>query len=169
MGLSRQVPTLSDPCCVTPLYHHLPPHPHGIGGSTHTHTDAIVYEHTLEHPCTQNKSRHLRTRRSGFRSCQVAHEVSSIFELKPGGIYTFYREIDCGQRGRNKEQTKEVHIIERELIQGHAELFSSQWKPSAVEAGLPWLRTDVWISFSKVGSFSMLSLKERTEHSTALP
>lgn len=58
--------------------------------------------------------------------------------------------------------------MERELIQGDADLFISQWKPSAVEAGPSWLLTDVWISSSTVGRFSMQPLRGRTEHSTAL-
>ncbi|KAA8593236.1 hypothetical protein FQN60_009352, partial [Etheostoma spectabile] len=40
---------------------------------------------------------HLRTERSGFGSRQIAHELSFICELKPGGIYTFIKRLTVGR------------------------------------------------------------------------
>lgn len=99
MGLLGQVlPTVSDPCdtasvLVSALSFFVarsqPRRSRNTCMSTNLHTGQIPFR-----PC--DGIDHLRAGGSGFRSCQVAHELSFISEPQPSGIYTFHREVDRG-------------------------------------------------------------------------
>lgn len=41
-------------------------------------------------------------------------------EVKPAGVYTFYRKTDNEQRRRTKEQTKELHRVDRSRARLHS-------------------------------------------------
>lgn len=90
--------------------------------------------------------------------------TSCLCEVKPAGLYSFYRETDNGQRGRTKEWPDKC--IKWTDPKPH---WALTVKFSFSRTALATLFTDVWIRFSAAGNFSVIYPTGRTKHSTGLP
>lgn len=154
------------------------PHPRNTVAAVyikHAHTQMLIHTYCMSTWAHTNKSHpslcwDRSSKNSSFRSCQVATSCPSSLSWSQTGFIPFYREVDRGLRGRSGEQTEEEYVTQSERID-----IETCWAlqlpletPFAVGTGLPRLRADVWISFSKVGSFGMLSLRERENCTTVI-